>query len=225
MAVMSYKQRWLLPLVAIFFSAISGCSPSMKRLDDAQVYKGSHFELKVVRYYESLPLHFVGEIAVVQCRSEQTRGVPGGRTNDEGWKELGRIGALGSRSAEELVGRVRQEYLPIGDRVLLWTSIVLMISDDGCNSFSTWDPVSLPADVIIPVERPDYCAPKGLADCRYEDFRGDRRPVYSEVHAVPNGAVSFLVRSSAFKANHAFRVSSPDFGRTWHVSAVRGAGS
>jgi hypothetical protein len=220
---MSHIRRSRLPWVALLFGAISGCGSSMKRLDDAQVYKGPYFELKIVRYYESLPLHFTGEISVVQCRSPKTSGMPAGRTNDEGWKALGRVGALGSRSAEELVERVRREYLPIGDRILLWTSIVLMISDDGCNSFSTWDPISLPAEMILPVEKPDYCAPKGPADCRYEGFRGDRQPTYSEVRAIPNGAVSFLVRSRAFKTNQAFHVSSPDFGRTWQVSAVPGS--
>jgi hypothetical protein len=97
---------------------------------------------------------------------------------------------------------------------------VLKLSDDGCRSFSTWDPTTLPPEAIDPAEKPEFCAPKGLGDCRYDDFRGEREPAYSELQAVPGGAVSFLVRSKAFKGVQAYRVTSDNFGRTWQVTAV-----
>ncbi len=86
------------------------CSPSTRKLDEAIVYEGPQFELKVVRYYENLPFHFVGEVFSVQCGSARTAGSPGHRRQDPGWVTLAAGAAIGSKSAAELVERERASF-------------------------------------------------------------------------------------------------------------------
>jgi hypothetical protein len=194
------------------------CGPKLRRLDEAPLLATPAFELKLVRYYENLPLHFTGEIAVVQCRSAATRDAPAGPTNDAGWQPLGRVTALGSKSAAEVVETARRDYEPIGAHGLAWKGTVLQLSFDGCGSFVTWDPTTLGADQIDPIPKPDYCAPVGAGDCRYHDFEGARRPTYTEIEATPDGAVAFVARSLAFRGVESLRVASADGGRTWQVT-------
>lgn len=156
----------------------------------------------------------------MQCSSGNTKEYGEGRTNDEGWRPLGRIGALGSEDAEELLESARREYIVIDDEILVWTSRVFKVSFDGCGSFATWSPMGLPDDRIDPVEKPDYCAPKGTTDCSNDDFSGSRTPVYSDIRARSDGTVSFTVQSKTFKPSDTLTISSHDFGRTWQESSV-----
>lgn len=200
---------------ALITYTLSECRPSLRKLDEALFYDGPRFRLKLARYYENLPLHYTGEIFVVQCASANTQNAPEGKTNDLGWVVIDRGGAIGSRSAQEVIERVRQNYTVIDERMLAWSTVVLNIHFDGCGSLARWDPTTLPEELIDPVEKPDYCAPKGSADCRSYDFQGDRAPRYREIHATPEGVVSFTVQSKGFKRGATLRVSSNDFGKSW----------
>lgn len=195
----------------------------MKRLDDAVIYDGPEFALMLVRYFENLPFHFSGEIASVQCSSENTRDYLAQRGNDAGWRPLGRIPALGSKTAAELKPVALQAYFVIDDRILVWTSRVFKISFDGCGVFAMWDPTKLSSDKIDPVEKPAYCAPEGTADCRTYDFDGDRAPVYSDIQARMDGFVSFTVQSIAFRPLSTIRIRSENFGITWQIVEITGA--
>lgn len=203
-------------LVALTYSA---CSP--RKLDEAIFYDGPEFKLKVVRYHEYLPLHYTGEVFRVQCSSDKTANSPRREKQDPGWVTIGNGGAIGSTSAAELVDKVRPNYLVIDKSTLVWKGTVLNVSFDACGTFRYWDPTTLPEALIDPVDKPDYCAPKGSADCRYYDFHGDRAPRYEKVRADTSGQVSFTVHSKGFKDGAIFRVESSDYGKTWQVSGVR----
>lgn len=208
-----------LPAIAAAVAAASlcACGPSTRRLDEAAMYQGPQLRLKLVRYYENLPFHYTGEVFRVMCASERTAGTPAQPMQDAGWVTLGNGGAIGSNSAAELAARERRNYVVIDERILVWTGMVLSVSFDACGSFRRWEPTSLPAESVVPAEKPDYCAPQGKADCRHYDFLGERMPKYEDIRADAAGNVSFLVRSEAFRSGRAIRVRSSDYGRTWRV--------
>jgi len=196
----------------------AACGPRLRRLDDAPMYAGPRFELRAVRYFERLPLHYTGEVFRIQCRSDRTAGAPARPDQDAGWRTLGSGGAIGTRSARDVAEAERAHYLVLGPSILAWLGLVIHVSFDACGGFATWDPTTLPPDRIAPAPRPAWCAPEGGADCRYEDFRGERAPVYEDVRADASGRVSFRVRSSALRPTGALRVESDDFGATWRVA-------
>jgi hypothetical protein len=198
--------------------AAGGCSGEW-RLDETVFHDTPELQLKVVRYYENLPFHYSGEIYVVMCRSEATRDFPANETQDAGWRTLGRGGAIGTKRAGDVVQTIADRYRPDG-AILVWLGTVFQVSFDACGHFATWDPTALPPGQIDPVEKPDYCAPEGSADCRYYDFQGERAPAYDEIHAGADGHVSFRVRSGSLRGVEALRVASDDFGRTWAVAPV-----
>jgi hypothetical protein len=193
------------------------CTPSTRKLDEMVFYDGPQFKLKLVRYYENLPFHYVGESFTVQCSSPQTASSPGHKTQDAGWRMLGNGGAVGSKSAQELVARERENYMVIDEQTLVWIGTVFNITFDGCGHFGAWDPTTLPTESIDPVPKPSYCAPQGSADCRYYDFMGDRQPHFEDIHIAPTGMITFVARSKSFKPEGVVRVESRDHGRTWQL--------
>lgn len=202
-------------LVAVTYSR---CTP--RKLDETVFYNGPVFKLKLVRYYENLPLHYTGPVFRVQCSSARTANSPRGAKQDSGWVTIGNGGAIGSTSAEELVDRVRGNYLVMDDHTLVWKSTVLHVSFDACGTFRYWDPTTLPKALIDPVDKPDYCAPRGAADCRYYDFQGTRAPQFEAIRTGTSGQVSFRVHSRGFKGGVVYRVESEDYGKTWRVDPV-----
>jgi hypothetical protein len=197
---------------------LASCSPTTRKLDEAPIYEGPQFRIKLVRYYEDLPWHYTGEVFRVQCASARTANSPGHKTQDAGWVTLGNGGAIGSKSAKGLAERERRNYLVIDDRTLAWTGNGVNVSFDACGSFRARYPTSLPEDLIAPAEKPDYCKPQGNVDCRHYDFLGDRRPRFEEIRVTPAGLISFVVYSTALRDNKAVRVQSTDFGHTWETS-------
>jgi hypothetical protein len=109
----------------------------------------------------------------------------------------------------------------IDDRTLVWTGNGFQVSFDACGHFQSWYPSRLPAEMIDPVEKPEWCAPAGTADCRNYDFFGDRHPKFEQIEVEPNGRVSFVVRTPALRPNGVLRVESADSGRTWEVRSER----
>lgn len=199
---------------------VSGCGASTTRLDEALLIDGDGIKVKVVRYFEHLPLSFSGEVAIVQCASGATRNRPEGKTNDPGWVIVDRFVALGTRDAKEVLDKARKHVLLNRGKALVWNhGWVLSVTFDGCGRFTSWDARTLPPQMTIPAQFPDYCKPKGMVDCSREDFRfiGDRVPVFSALQASPSGDVSFEVRSAAFRGGGPIRVRSRDFGQTWKI--------
>jgi hypothetical protein len=198
-------------------TALASCAGGTRQLDEAVFYDGPEFKLKLVRYYENLPFHYVGEVYRVHCASARTAQSPAHATQESGWVTIGNGGAIGSKSAAELVEGVRAAYLIIDERTLLWTGNGVQVSFDACGEFQSWYPTALPAEMIDPVAKPDYCAPVGTGDCRNHDFLGDRMPRFERIEVLPDGRVAFVARSAAFRPNGAVRVESADSGRTWAV--------
>jgi hypothetical protein len=165
-------------------------------------------------------MHYVGEVFRVQCRSVRTAGSPAHDTQDAGWVTLGNGGAIGSISAAQLVERERTNYRVIGDRTLAWLGNGVSVSYDACGEFRAWYPTALPAELIDPVEKPEYCAPKGMADCRHYDFLGDRAPVFEELAVERDGRIAFIARSKSIRPGGAVRVESADSGRSWAVTPL-----
>jgi len=157
----------------------------------------------------------------VQCGSPATAWSPAQKTQDSGWVTIGNGGAIGSKSAAELVPLVRDSYRVIDDGTLVWTGNGFQVSFDACGRFQSWYPSRLPPEMIDPVEKPEWCAPAGTADCRNYDFFGDRHPKFEQIEVEPNGRVSFVVRTPALRPNGVLRVESADSGRNWAVSGER----
>lgn len=194
------------------------CSPSTRKLDGAIIYQGAQYRLKLVRYFENLPLHYTGEVFRVQCSSAQTQSSPANKTQDAGWVSLGNGGAIGSKSAAELAERERRNYLVVDDRILVWIGNGVNVSFDACGSFRGWYPTSLPEDLTVPADKPDYCKPKGNVDCRQYDYLGEREPHFKDIRANVDGHVSFVVSSKALRNGKSVRVESVDFGKTWNTT-------
>jgi hypothetical protein len=184
------------------------------------IYEGPQFQLKLVRYFEDLPFHYTGEVFRVQCSSQQTRNAQADKTQDAGWVSLGNGGAIGSKSAAELAERERRNYLVVDDHILVWIGNGVNASFDACGSFRGWYPTSLPEDLIVPAEKPDYCKPRGNVDCRHYDFLGEREPRFEELRVTSQGSISFIVRSKAIRNGKSVRVQSPDFGKTWQIALL-----
>ena len=211
--------RGLLWLVAGMLAVVVlACSPSTRKLDEAMIYQGTQFQLKLVRYFENLPLHYTGEVFRVQCSSAKTRNSPAHKTQDAGWVSLGNGGAIGSKSAAELAERERRNYLVVDDRALVWIGNGVNVSFDACGSFREWYPTSLPEHLIVPVDKPDYCKPKGNVDCRQYDYLGERKPHFKDIRVNSDGHVSFVVSSNALRNGRSVRVESVDFGKTWKMT-------
>ena len=202
-------------------TVLASCGGGTRKLDEALFYNGPEFKLKLVRYYENLPLHYTGEVYRVHCGSSQTAQSPAHTTQDSGWVTIGNGGAIGSKSAVELVEQVRDFYRVIDERTLVWAGNGLEVSFDACGQFRSWYPANLPAEMIDPVGKPEYCAPAGTADCRNHDFFGDRAPRFEEIEVRPDGRVAFVARSAALLPNGALRVESADSGRNWSVRSER----
>jgi hypothetical protein len=208
----------LLALVAALL--VSGCGNRTRKLDETPLYDGPQFKLKLVRYYENLLFHYTGEVFRVQCASARTADSPANEMHDAGWVTLGNGGAIGSKSAAELAERERDNYRVLDDRTLAWLGTGVNVSYDACGAFRGWHPTALPTDMIDPVEKPDYCAPKGGGDCRHYDFLGDRAPAFDQLDVRPDGRISFVARSRSIKPRGAARVESADSGRTWVVAPL-----
>ena len=183
-------------------------------------YEGPQFRLKLVRYFEDLRFHYTGEVFRVQRSSQETRNWPAHQTQDAGWRSLGSGGAIGSKSAGELVERERRNFLVMNDHTLVWTGIGLNVSFNSCGSFQSWDPTSLPEDWIVPAKRPDYCKPRGTVDCSHQDFQDERKPRFEEIRVTSQGSILFIVRSKAIRNGKSVRVQSSDFGKTWQAALL-----
>lgn len=216
---LSIQRLLRLGVVALVCSLLIACDASTRKLDEAPIYDGPAFRLKLVRYHENLPLHYTGEVFWVQCASSQTQNSPAHKTQDAGWVSLGNGGAIGSQNAAELAERERRHYLVINEHTLVWVGNGVNVSFDACGSFRGWYPTAIPQDLIVSAEKPDYCAPKGSADCRHYDFLGEREPSFDQIHASPNGLISFVIRSKAIRDGKSVRVESADFGKTWKITA------
>lgn len=198
---------------------LSGCYGT-KRLDEQIFYEGPEMTLKLVRYYRNLFLSFNGEVYSVQCRSSETAGNSAERQQDPGWQTLSTGAALGSKSAQEVVNYLRDEYLIMDERtvVKIWGGI--SVSFDACRTLHHWSAVQLPLNLINQLSKPDYCEPKGTADCRHYDFQDDRAPVIADVRADSSGRISFVARSKAFKDGAVYRIESQDSGRSWGYTRI-----
>lgn len=194
--------------------------PKTHKLDEALIYEGPEFRLKLVRYYEHIFLHYDGEVFRVQCASERTKNSPALKTQEAGWVTVGNGGAIGSDSAAELAAVERHKYLVVDDRTLVWMGNGLYVSFDACGVFRGWHPSSLPKDWIDPVDKPDYCRPTGTADCSNYDFMGERTPRFEDIRVTGEGKISFVVRSNALRDGKSVRVESADFGKSWQTSLL-----
>ena len=202
--------------LSVLLACLTACGGTRK-LDEAVFYDGPRFKLKLTRYYENLPLHYTGEVYRVHCASSETRHSPAHTTQDSGWVSIGNGGAIGSKNAAELVERVRVDYRVIDDRTLVWTGNGFQVSFDACGQFRGWYPSHLPSEMIDPVEKPEWCSPKGTADCRNYDFMGERTPRFEQIEVRPDGRLAFVAHTPALRPGGAVRVESADSGRTWAV--------
>ena len=204
-------------LFTLMFGLLTACDDGRK-LDEFVFYKGPNFSLKVVRYYRNLFLSYNGEVFSVQCGSKHTRKYKKKITQDEGWRQIGSGGAIGSKSAQDVFNNIGNEYTIIDDKTILVTISGVKVSFDACRSFQAWYPTQLPSELVNPVEKPSHC--DGTADCRHYDFLGDRAPIYEDIEVDTNGTISFFTSSKSYKDVKRLRVTSTDFGKTWSIEKL-----
>ncbi len=207
-------------LVMSVYTLLTACGNPDERLDEYVFHEGPGFQLKVVRYYRNIPFNYLGEHAVVMCGSSSTANLPAKDGQDAGWRRLAAGGGQGTGSAQEAALGVKDDYVILDDHTLATTINVFNISFDACGHFIHWDPSRLPPAMIDPVEKPESCAPKGPADCRYYDFEGERAPDYEQIDVPGNGRVSFIVSSKTFRGVDSLRVKTANNGAVWHVDTV-----
>ena len=134
--------------------------------------------------------------------------------------------ALESKNAQEVVDYLKDEYLIMDERTVVKAGGGIGVSFDACGTFRHWSAVKLPLELINQIDKPDYCKPKGDADCRHYDFQGDRAPEIEDIRTDSSGRISFVARSKAFKDGAVYRIESQDSGRSWGYTriAVNGEG-
>jgi hypothetical protein len=199
---------------------LAACGDPNQRLDEALFYDGPQFKLKVVRFYRNIPFNYLGEHAVVMCRSESTGDYEGQGGQDVGWRVLGEADARGSKDAGEVARSLQDDYLVFDEQTLIAGINAFNISFDACGHFIGWDPARLPPAAIAAVQKPDGCAPEGPLDCRYVDFEGDRKPRYDRLSVAGTGQVAFRVRSAAFRGVQSLHVHTRNNGAVWHVETT-----
>lgn len=195
--------------------SVAACKPSTKRLDESALHDGPVFRLKVVRYYEKYPMHYNGEVFRVMCASPNTASSPAHKTQDAGWVTVVSGGAIGRGNAAAIAAEERKNYIVLNDTTLAWTGTGFNVSFDACGRFRSWHPTMLPIEQIDTVQKPEWCAPKGTADCRHYDFLGERAPRYSDIRVDPSGIVEFTATSPAFRDGGVVRLRSADAGKSW----------
>ena len=160
------KLKTVAAAALLVWTGLTGCTDTRK-LDEAVFYEGSVFTLKVVRFYRNLFLSYNGETFSVQCSSQDTADYGGNKFAEPGWYELGSGGAIGTKSAQDVIEQVRSQYIIVDKNTLAIPGVVFRVSFHGCTRFKNWNPTTLPPEMIDPVDKPDYCAPEGTADCPY----------------------------------------------------------
>ena len=137
------------------------------------------------------------EVFSVQCRSAGTAGFKEKRDQDKGWNRIMTGGAIGTKSAEDVVDHWRKYFIFLDDDTLAVTHAGLRLTFDACATFSGWYPTLVPIELVDVMEKPSYCAPEGGGDCRHYDFQGDREAKIEELKIAKDGTVSFLARTAA----------------------------
>jgi hypothetical protein len=198
---------------------LSGCN-GLEKLDEKVFYEGPHFKLKLARYYESIFLHFNGEVFSVQCQSSATSNYQAKKRQEPGWRLIGTGAAIGSKNAQEVINMVSEDYIIVSDQTFVKKGGGISVSFDACGTITGWYPTLLPLQLIDQIEKPDWCAPKGGGDCRHYDFEGDRQVRIDDIKTDNLGNISFLARSKAFKDSAILRIASSDYGRTWEHEIV-----
>lgn len=209
--------------VGLLTLLLSACSKELRKLDEAVFLDTPQLKLKLVRYYENLPFSYSGEIYVTQCSSPNSKELSASNINAAGWLVIDRGAALDSKSAADVVEKVRHRYTVIGDGILYWSFVPLDISLDGCRTFITWSPVTLPGEMIIPAALPEHCKYDKEAVCARMygpmwPFQAEGRlPHYFDVRATRSGEISFRIQSAAIKNGSVLFVTSHDGGKSWDV--------
>jgi hypothetical protein len=210
-------------IIALVGTLLASCSSSTKKLDEMVFFDGSGFKLKLVRYYEDYPWHFSGEISVIHCATDQTRSIrTHSRTQENGWVEVERIRALGSKSSAEVLERAQLKPRVIDEKTLMIIGANRFLGTfDGCQKFISWH--ASQEELLIQQSKPEHCQHDTTQLCPgVTPFEGDRQLRFSNLRFDPqSGNISFLVKSTAFKDGASFTVSSRDRGRSWTTKAVK----
>jgi hypothetical protein len=225
-AYLIQRRAGILSIIALVGTLLASCFSSTRKLDETIFFVGSGFKLKLVRYYDDIPLHYSGEISVIHCATDQTRSIRAHtRTQEDGWMKVEHVGGvLGSKSSAEILERVQLKPRVIDEQTL---TIIgdnrFLATFDGCRTFINWNVRQLPDELITQQPRPEHCKYLATDICPgVTTFEGDRLLQFSNVRIdTQSGYISFLVKSKAFKDGVNIAVSSRDRGRTWTTKAVK----
>lgn len=206
------------------------------KLGETTFLKTNDIEIKMVTRHEYLPLHYIGDAYSVACKSNSTSQFNAWKYDqvEGGWNIIPSP-ALKCLVADKIecdhqkLANEAKPFFILIDKitVLVLGQDKLSASFNGCKSFVFWDYKNLPKDLDIQNSADfDRCEAqkiqdknRGLTypevDCRPLNFLNESKFTFEDIKANDSGALSFSVRSSAFKNMEVIKIETNDFGRSW----------
>lgn len=203
-------------------------------LGEVSFYNDGTVELKVVKIFENLPLHYVGPHWSVACKSPKTAHFSEWKYDliDAGWNRAPYSNYLiemsnSDGSVEAVAEKAKKAYYFQNNVLIVLSGTGVYFSLDQCNSFVGWDVLrNLPKEIVVGStpefekcerDREDAAKknfPPAYGDCAYFKFAGSNQPSFDEIVS-ENGKISF--RMSARALEEAVKIESLDSGKTWQV--------
>ncbi len=234
------KRKWiwitLVLLVAIGIYLKKQFSIYYEKVGEVSFYNRESVELKLVRIFENLPLHFVGNTHQVLCKSPRTLGASGHPKYfiEAGWKQIPTSTLIFDRTEkdgalESLAERAKKVYFFQNKALVILTETGIYFSVDQCSSIMNWDTLRNLSKEIKVTPTPEYekClkqreenTKKGLANygtCDYFNFSYPNQPIFDEI-VVETGKISFRMTAKALKSP--LKIVSMDSGKTWQTSTL-----
>jgi hypothetical protein len=221
---------WISIVLVIFFGFYLRKKLTVYRelLGEVTFYKDKDLELKVVKIFENLPLHYVGNHWSVACKSVKTATKPEWKFDliEAGWNRAPYSTYLidsgrNDDSIEAVAAAAKKAYYREKDVFIILSGTGIHFSFDLCYSFVGWDALqNFPKEIeVSPTPEYEKCLKQtGLKNpqtCDYFNFAQANQPTFDEIVA-ENGKISFRMTAKALKAP--LKITSQDFGKTWQVN-------
>jgi hypothetical protein len=209
-----------------------------RKLDEQTFYKDKNIELKVVRFLEVLPFHYVGPTVRIGCHSKNTQPEAWHKIQEHGWKEIhshsGMVG--GDADIKSLAKSAKAGYHITDVDTMIYQShgYGISVSWDACGSFSEWSASAMPEGIIDP--QPYKTCLEELGDkkdkgyyiegfdaegsCRAKRFYKIEGPSFSRLDAKSSGYASFTISSDAFITTKSYKIETHDYGKSWSLKPL-----
>lgn len=226
----------LVPVIFFYRS----CVPH--KLNEATFYKDKNIELKVVRYLEVIPVHYIGPVFRVGCKSKNTKSKPKAweKIKDYGWSQISthtRMRGLGwDPNLNVLTQKAKAGYHVTDMDTIIYNShdIGIKVTWDACGTFASWNANKIPEEYVNPEKYKSCLKDKkikedrgalrkgwGKANCKSFRFFKENRVLFYNMLAKKAGYASFDISSKAFLLAKTYRVITNNYGETWELVPVQ----